>query len=69
MNKPSEQNSISETTPSQDNNQKTVLNSNAVDKPEAKPKRHTLHVRPRDPIDAPLTTIPASGVAGTPVVK
>ena len=71
MNKPSEQNSTSNTLTAQNNNQKTALSSKAVDKPDAKPMAHryTLHVRPRDPIDAPLTAIPASGVGSTPVAK
>jgi hypothetical protein len=71
MNKPSEQNSISNTSTAQNKGQKAALGSKTADKPDAKPmaQRHTLHVRPRDLIDAPLTAIPANGTTSTPVAK
>jgi hypothetical protein len=71
MNKPSEQNSISTTSTAQNNNQKTVLSNKAVANPDAKPmtQRYTLHLRPRDPIDAPLTAILANGATSAAVAK
>jgi hypothetical protein len=71
MNAPSKQNSISNPSTAQNNNQKPVLSRKSMDKADTKPmaQRYTLHVWPRDPIDAPLTAIPANGATSTPVAK
>ncbi len=71
MNKPSEHNSTSVTPTTHNYSQKTVFSSKAASKDDPKPtaQRYTLHVRPRNAINEPLTPTPTDNSVNTPIAR